>query len=116
MCKELKLPWKEFEKRMANDALFEELVTFGRLASKAWWLKLGRKCAVAGAPSQAFSFWDKNMKNRFGWTDKTEEKDGKETSELSTDVIVQKIHDLKQRIAKKPANVEMASLLKETVN
>ena len=114
VCKELKLPWKEFEKRCRDDSLFNELVTFGRLSSKAWWIALGRKAAKTGAASQAFQFWYANMKNQFGWTDKSETVlDDRKASSLSTDEIQARMSALKDKILKRPSNVEMNEILGE---
>src|SRR5690349_289012 len=41
VCKEIKIPYKEFQRRERDDKNFRELVEFGRLARKAWWLEVG---------------------------------------------------------------------------
>lgn len=113
VCKKLKLPYKEFERRCINDPLFAELVTFGRLACKAWWLEQGRKAATKGAASQAFNFWYAFMKNQFGWADKSETiVEGKQ---LSTDELTAKISELKRKIEKKPANAEYKEMISGNV-
>lgn len=71
VCKKLKIPFKEFERRCDQEDDFRTLVEYGRLAAKAWWLELGRR-AVSKKGSFEFQFWWANMKNRYGWSDKVE--------------------------------------------
>jgi len=105
---------KSFDRRERDDPAFADLVEHGRLCSQAWWLELGRKCAKAGAPAQAFSFWDKWMKNRYGWADKVETSDGKQINEMSSDEIAARIKQLNAKIEKKPANIEIQNLMAGT--
>lgn len=111
VCKALRMSHRKFLQKERNDPLFAELVEFGRLSSKAWWVELGRKCARSGAPSQAFNYWWANMKNQFGWTDKAEVVDTKSTDSLSNDEIKARIAELTNKIKKVPNAVEMAQLL-----
>lgn len=110
VCKEMKMSHRQFVKRERDDILFAELVEYGRLASKAWWLEVGRKYVRQGAPAQAFNFWYANMKNRFGWSDKAEAVDQLKAESMSTDEITAKIAGIKNKIAKFPANAEMRIL------
>jgi hypothetical protein len=111
ICRALKLTQKQFEKREKDDDDFAQLVEYGRLCSKAWWLDLGRKAAKAGANSQAFQFWYANMKNRFGWTDKAEGNDTNAAQNKSIDEIAERIRQINSKIAKTPANAELTRLL-----
>lgn len=111
VCKEMKMSHKQFVKRERDDSVFAELVEYGRLASKAWWLEVGRKYVRQGAPAQAFNFWYANMKNRFGWSDKAEAGDQLKAENLSTDEITAKIAGLKSKIGRLPANAEMKVLV-----
>jgi len=113
VCAELKLSNRQFLSKERDDPVFAELVEFGRLASKAWWMQIGRKAAKLGSPAQAFNFWSANMKNRFGWNDKTEISEGRTTDSLSTDEIKSKLNKLKDKIASLPSNAEMKALLDE---
>lgn len=49
---------------------FKEVVDFGRELAKGWWLKQGRE----NLHSRTFNanLWHMNMKNKYGWSDKTE--------------------------------------------
>ena len=56
-----------------NDAVsssFKEVVDFGRELAKGWWLEQGR----VNLTNKQFNavLWHMNMKNRYGWSDKTE--------------------------------------------
>lgn len=70
VCASLKMPMREFDKRLRDDSTFLELVEYGRLAAKAWWLRQSRK----STHDKTFNFqvWYAHMKNRYGWSDKTE--------------------------------------------
>ena len=57
---------KDFEKKLASDKDFKKLIEAGRVASKAWWLALGRQCARTKGSGE-FAFWAANMDHRFGW-------------------------------------------------
>lgn len=107
----MKYSHKQFVKRERDDAVFAELVEYGRLASKAWWMEVGRKYVRQGAPAQAFNFWYANMKNRFGWSDKSEANEQMKAEGMSNDEIIAKIARIKQQISTKPANAEMKVLV-----
>lgn len=64
------MPWREFEKRINNDNNFAKLVEYGRLAAKAWWIRIAR--TNLNEKSFQHPTWYANMKNRYGWADKTE--------------------------------------------
>lgn len=49
---------------------FRQIVDIGRMLAKGWWLREGRK-ALRDKAFNA-SLWHMNMKNRYGWSDKTE--------------------------------------------
>ena len=57
---------KDFEKKLKNDSEFAALVEAGRAAAKAWWLRLGRKCAATKGTGE-YNFWAANMDHRYGW-------------------------------------------------
>lgn len=116
VCKELKLPYKEFQKKEKDDLLFRELVEFGRLARKAWWLEQGRKAITRGAPAGAYNFWYAFMKNEFGWSDKTEVKDLTSVKQMSTDDIKSQLAILQSKIKKVPSQVELKELLDGTLS
>ena len=55
---------------MKDEEEFEELINMGKLLSEGWWMKNGR----TNLKDRDFNYtgWYMNMKNRFGWKDKTE--------------------------------------------
>jgi hypothetical protein len=111
VCKDLKIPYKEFQRRERDEKLFRELVEFGRLARKAWWLEIGRKAAKNGAASQAFNFWYSFMKNEFGWSEKVETKEVGEMATTSTDELKQKIAQKVRQIKGVPSAVELGAIM-----
>jgi len=52
---------------------FSDTIKRGEELSEAWWLSVGRK-GVIGEVKINPTLWYMNMKNRFGWSDKHEEK------------------------------------------
>lgn len=106
------MPMREFDKRLNNDDNFAKLVEYGRLAAKAWWLRNGR--INLKDKSFQFSMWYANMKNRYGWADKTENTEtAKPFEQMSNDELQQQLTKTlakgKQKISKLLAirNVEV---------
>ena len=60
-----------WDRWLKDEPVFNELVNTGRAMSQAWWERLGRTGSAAerGIQPATYIF---NMKNRFGWADKTE--------------------------------------------
>lgn len=54
----------------ATSSSFKEVVDVGRMLAKGWWLREGRKALRDKAFNAAL--WHMNMKNRYGWSDKSE--------------------------------------------
>lgn len=109
ICRELKITPKQFQKRVFDEPLFAQLVEFGQIARKGYWLELGRKAAKTGAPSQAFNFWISFMKNEFGWSEKTEVKDA--NAKMSDEDLQEKFKSLVKKLKHVPASLEMAQRL-----
>lgn len=66
----LRMNRKTFDLKYNTDRVFKELVDVGRLRSAAWWRSVARKNLLnRNLNTTAWSFV---MKNRFGWTEKSE--------------------------------------------
>lgn len=59
-----------WDRWIKEEPQFSETIKTGKLLAEAWWSKSGRK----NLENKEFSFtgWYMNMKNRYGWKDKTE--------------------------------------------
>lgn len=70
ICRILKITQKKFDSLYESHASFREMVDVGRAMAKAWWWAKGRE----NIDNTKFNttLWAFNMKNRYGWADKTE--------------------------------------------
>jgi hypothetical protein len=68
---------------------FAEAYALGKQYSEAWWSKLGRAGAAGKVDIQA-TVWIFNMKNKFGWRDRTETT---MTGEITVNEVVRRIVD-----------------------
>lgn len=66
-----------WDRWLQEEPEFSGTIKRGRQLSEAWWVKEGR----GALRDKSFSFvgWYMNMKNRFGWSDKVEQKNEGET-------------------------------------
>ena len=69
MCK-LGISTHAWDTLLTDSEIFRSAAHDCRLLSQVWWETVGRKLAT-GSPGSA-NAWSFNMKNRFGWRDKTE--------------------------------------------
>lgn len=79
---EMKITIREYHKQITDNPTFGKLVEFGRTLSLAWWEGQARK----NISNKSFNtpLWVFNMKNKFGWADRTEVKT--ENENLNTDL------------------------------
>lgn len=72
VCREMDWTMKTFNESYSHNEGFRKLIDYGRMLSNAWWMEQGRKNLWDKTFSVAL--WNFNMKNRFGWADKSEVK------------------------------------------
>lgn len=70
VCDALGISKAIFDSEYRDNAVFRELVDIGRLAQTAFWYRVARK----NLNNKQFNnvVWMFNMKNRFGWAEKSE--------------------------------------------
>lgn len=80
-----------------QSSAFREIVDFGRELAKGWWLRQGR----IQLNSRQFnaSLWLMNMKNRFGWSDKTEVRT-KDVADMSNEQLEEAVSQAMAKIDK----------------
>lgn len=93
VCRELDITLKVFNLMYQENEGFRKLVDYGRMMQQAWWMEQGRK--NLWNKDFSVSLWNFNMKNRFGWADKTETKNSDADGAGSVN-----IDDLRTRMAK----------------
>lgn len=76
---------------------FREIVNIGREYAQAWWLTKGRE-ALHDKSFNA-NLWHMNMKNRYGWSDKTTI-ETKDVAEMSRDELLASLEKLGPRLKK----------------
>ena len=102
MCRALRISYNEFDGKCTTDQIFAQLVDYGRLAARSWWMELGRKSAT-GESKGNFNFWYAVMKNRYGWSDRAETivREGeKPIEQMSQEEIVSEIARRKNQLSK----------------
>ena len=99
VCKIMRITYAVFQRYYDDTENFRNLVEMGRTMSKAWWYEMGR----ANIHNTKFntSLWMFNMKNRYGWADKTENVNTNENNEnLDLDALEQKLRKLAPSVYK----------------
>ncbi len=71
-----------WDRWLKDEDEFSETIRFGRILSHAWWMKQGRK-NLENKDFSATLFY-MNMKNRFGWKDRTETKVESKVEQVTT--------------------------------
>ena len=73
VCLQLGITRRAFYDWVEKYPEFSEAYSEGKLYSESWWNKLGRAGAAGKVDIQP-TVWIFNMKNRFGWVDRIEQK------------------------------------------
>lgn len=90
--------WRLLEENVL-DSDFSELVTLGRIWAQAWWERMGRTNLTT--PKFNTALWGLQMKNRFGWSEKSEESRVNIDMTNKDDATLQReIEDLKKQYEK----------------
>ena len=99
VCKALKMSMTMYKRLYGSDPNFREAVDNGRGVAKAWWLEMGR----VNLNNKAFNYtgWFQNMKNRYGWADKSEVADtiSKPVESLSDEDLQRDVEALLSKMA-----------------
>lgn len=109
----MKLTPGKFREVYENNPNFRDAVDLGRVMSQAWWLKTGRK----NLSNKTFntSLWAFNMKNRFGWAEKTDNTN-QDTTELTTEQMADKLHkmlpEVSSRLFPEKTGAQILTMLK----
>lgn len=116
VCDALGITMAYFNDMYKNVEEFKELVDIGRLAQTAWWYRTGRK----NLQNKSFNntVWMFNMKNRFGWAEKSESttttvpEDQKTLDEMKQDVMA-KIPGILKRLGVELKDAQVLDLEKK---
>lgn len=98
VAKLLDITIADFYQLTQDNAAFAKFVDKGRTMSQAWWYERARK----GLFTKEFntSLWNFNMKNRFGWADKTDIQDTTDKDPVNLDEAKSQLQTALKRIAK----------------
>lgn len=73
VCADLGIGRATFYRWLQDYPYFAEQYELGKTFSEAWWVRQGRKtCQGDGDVKVSEKIWYSNMKNRFGWRDRTD--------------------------------------------
>lgn len=98
VCQVMKTTLPKFRALYEKDPSFKQLVDYGRTVSEAWWLRQARtQLTLKGFNT---SLWYAVMKNRYGWSDKTEMINGIPDELTNLDAIRAKILEKMPEFAK----------------
>ena len=94
----LRITMRRFKDLYSTDNVFMDAVDTGRDWAKAYWLKIGRD----NLNDKTFNgpLWYNNMKNRWGWADKSEVSD-KTSSSQDAESLRKQVSEMLSRIKSK---------------
>lgn len=111
ICRLIGITKQTFDNYYSTNPSFKKFVEMGRTLSAAWWHSQGR----LNLDNRAFntSLWTFNMKNRFGWAEKSENSTAIPLDDLSEDQVRAQYQRLKAKFERHTGKTE-AQLLEST--
>lgn len=99
VASEMKITVREYYKQIEDNPVFAKLVEFGRTLALAWWESQARK----NLTNKQFNtpLWVFNMKNKYGWAERTEVKSEVENTTINIDELRAKVAKQTQEFIKR---------------
>lgn len=108
IAKLLDITIADFYKLEQEQPAFAKFVEKGRTMSQAWWYSVARRNLLEKQFNTAL--WNFNMKNRFGWADKTDIQDTTDKDPVNLDAAKSQLQQALKRVAQ--SNPEIVSGLR----
>lgn len=113
VCKLLGYTQARFDKELKENPQFRKFIDYGRTLAYAWWMEKSRSALY----NKAFNtqMWAMVMKNRWGWSDKSNDLSEVPTSQLSAEELRSQAKEALVKMAKIfGPEITEADLLKKT--
>lgn len=109
VARALNITMRKFYELVEDVQAFSEFVELGQTMSKAWWYEQGR----LGLSADKFNgpLYNANMKNRFGWTDRTETTSNEKSTPANADELKVQLAQVLKKLVK--THPELLSTAKE---
>lgn len=113
VARALNITMKKFYELVEDVEAFAEFVELGRTMSMAWWYEKGRTGLFADKFNSAL--YNFNMKNRFGWADKTDISSSDKGVPASDDQLKSQFIQAVKRLAQKNPELLAAANINKPV-
>lgn len=112
ICEIMGLTMSKFKQTYETNESFRAVVDLGRIVSQSWWMKQGR----TNLKNRNFNtpLWALNMKNRFGWAEKSEQVNqdvGNESVEQMADRLQKMLKTIGPRLFPELTNAQVLTML-----